>query len=111
MLNTQRKSFKEVSQILNVCTKTLRSWFHKNINSTLFNITPSTGSHRVYDYDGLKTFVQQYPDKMLYEIRDEFFGGKASLSGIDKALKKMNFRFKKKSNYTKKVILKKDNNT
>ena len=110
MLNTQKKSFEEVSKIVKVCTKTLRSWLHKNNSGTLFNIIPSTGSHRTYNYEGLKTFVQQYPDKMLYEIKEEFFKGKASISGIDKALKKMNFRLKKKSNYTKKGIFKKDKN-
>ena len=110
MLNSQKKSFEEVSKIINVCTKTLRSWFHKDNSGTLFDILPSTGRCRVYDYDGLKTFVDQYPDKTLYEIKDEFFTGKASISGIDKALKAMDFRLKKKSNYTKKLTMKKDNN-
>ncbi len=96
MLKTQKKSFDEVSKVINVCTKTLRSWFHKNNNGTLFDIIPSTGRHRIYDYDGLKIFVDQYPDKMLYEIKDEFFNSKACLSGIDKALKTMDFRLKKR---------------
>lgn len=104
MLNTQKKSFDEVSLIVKVCTKTLRNWFHKNTNGTLYDIVPSTGRPRTYDYDGLKTFVDQHQDKMLYEIKDEFFNGNASLSGIDKALKTMNFRLKKKSNYSKKEI-------
>ena len=110
MIKTQKKSLDEVSSIIKVNSKTLRTWFHKSNNGTLFDIIPSTGRRRIYDYDGLKKFVDQYPDKMLYEIKDEFFDGKACLSGIDKALKTMDFRLKKKSNCIKKVILKKDKN-
>ena len=39
MLNSQKKSFEEVSKIINVCTKTLRSWFHKDNSGTLFGNT------------------------------------------------------------------------
>ena len=61
-----------------------------------------------YDLKGLKDFVTKYPDKILREIRDEFFDEKASLTITNKALKKMNFRLKKKSNYLQKEMKSKD---
>ena len=111
MLKVKKKSFQEVSVTINVCTKTLRLWVDKNTEGTLLDTIPSTGRSRVYDYDGLKDFVEKYPDKMLYEIKNEFFGGKFSLSGIDKALKVMNFRLKKNYSSTKKEMKQKELHT
>ena len=104
LIKTQNKTFEDVSKTINVCTKTLRSWIHKNNNGNLFDILPSTGRNRIYDYDALKTFVINNPDKLLREINYEFFGGKASTSGIDKALTRMDFRLKKRSNFLEKEM-------
>jgi transposase-like protein len=87
---------------------TLYIWRKKHKQGTLFDILNNGKRPARYDLQGLKNFVTKYPDKILREIRNEFFDGKASLSGIDVALKRMDFRLKKKSNYLQKEMKPKD---
>ena len=100
-------SLETISKDFEVFMSCLKLWVKKLAAGTLYNIVRSGGKPVVYDLEGLKKFVEDNPDKYLREIRDEFFGGKASTSGIDDALKRMGINLKKKSNYSKKQILKK----
>ena len=91
----QGLSIATIQKELNIGEDTAYKWRLKMIDGTLFNIIRSGGHAPTYDYAGLQAYLELYPDKMLYEIKDEFFNGKASISGIDKALKRMKFRLKK----------------
>jgi len=111
LLNEDKKSLEEVSEILGIYHETLEKWQLKFEQGELFKIHKSPGKPRVYDYEKLKEFIEQNPDKYLREIKAELFeanGKKASLSGIDDALKKMNIKLKKKSFYSKKETKKKE---
>lgn len=113
LLNSGRTIY-EVGETLEIHFRTIRNWQIKNENGTLFQILKSSGRPVEYDLEGLKKFVEDYPDKFIHEIKSEFFeavGNKASFGGIHKALDKMDFRLKKKSFYSKKEILKKGKNT
>jgi transposase len=97
--------YREVSKLFDVGVATLRKWSKKLQEGTLYDKIHIGGRPVVYDLEGLKKFVEDYPDKYIREIKAEFFedkGNKASETGITKALDKMNFRLKKKSKYTKK---------
>jgi transposase len=95
-----------IAQELYLNPETIRKWKNKLKLGTLYDEIHIGGHPVVYDLEGLKKFVEQYPDKMLYEINDEFFGGTASTSGISDALIKMNFRLKKKSSSTENEVKK-----
>jgi transposase len=97
--------YQEVSELFKVGVSTLKLWHKKLLAGTLYDEVHIGGRPVVYDLEGLKKFVEDYPDKYIREIKEEFFeakGNKASETGITKALDKMNFRLKKKSKYTKK---------
>lgn len=101
-LISQGKTIYEVGEILDIHFRTIRKWQLKHEAGTLYDILKSTGAPTTYDLEGLKKFVEDYPDKFIHEIKSEFFeskGNKASFGGIHKALAKMDFRFKKKSSY------------
>lgn len=100
-------SLETISKDFEVSMSCLRLWVKKLDAGTLYDLVRRGGKPVVYDLIGLKKFVEDNPDKYLREIRDEFFGGKASTSGIDKALRKLGISLKKKSSYSKKQILKK----
>ena len=102
-------SIKTICEEFNIGEDTAYRWRAKLKAGTLYDIVKLGGHPIVYDYKGLKDFVDKYPDKILREIKDEFFAGNACLSGIDKALTKMKFRLKKKYNYTKNETTTKDN--
>lgn len=97
-------SLKEISKEFEVSLSTLKLWNKKLATGTLYSVVHSGGHPVVYDLEGLKKFVEDNPDKYLREIREEFFNGKASISGIDDALNKMGINLKKKSNFLKKEI-------
>jgi transposase len=110
-LLSKGKTLFEVGEILQIHFRTIRKWQLKNESGVLFKVLKSTGRPVVYDLDGLKKFVEDYPDKYIHEIKSEFFeakGNKASFGGIHKALDRMDFRFKKKSSYLKRGIQTKD---
>jgi transposase len=96
-----------ISKDFEVSMSCLKLWVKKLAAGTLYDIVRSGGKPVVYDLVGLKKFVEDNPDKYLREIRDEFFMGKASTSGIDKSLRKLGISLKKKSNFSKKQIPKK----
>jgi transposase len=96
-----------ISKDFEVSMSCLKLWVKKLAAGTLYDIVHSGGKPVVYDLAGLKKFVEDNPDKYLREIRDEFFMGKASTSGIDKSLRKLGISLKKKSNFSKKQIPKK----
>jgi transposase len=97
--------YEEVSKEFDICVKTLKSWYKKLQLGTLYDEVHSGGHPVIYDLVGLKKFVDDNPDKYLREINDEFFGGSASTSGIDDALKKMGISLKKKSKSIKKQMI------
>ena len=88
-------SITEICKELNIGEDTAYKWRLKLRAGTLFDVISIGGRPAIYDYDGLRDFVENYPDKTLYEINIEFFKGQASTSGIDNALKRMKFRLKK----------------
>lgn len=104
------KQFESGVNISTICEEygigedTAYRWRKQLQQGTLFDEVHVGGRPVVYDLEGLKQFVTDYPDKLLREIKVEFFessGNTASTSGIDVALKKMNFKFKKRSNFSK----------
>lgn len=109
----QKKNMVAVSKLLNIGYKTLQFWKKKYRENPkfLYKITPSPGRKKVYNYEKLKEFVEQNPDKYIREIRQEVFvenGQKASFGGIHKALKKLDLNLKKKSFYSQKETKKKE---
>jgi transposase-like protein len=98
------KQYIEVAKELDIGRDTLSKWSKLNIEGKLYEINNNGGHPVIYDLEGLSKFVIQFPDKTLWEINQEFFGSKASLSGINDALGKMDFRFKKKSLSSKKEM-------
>jgi hypothetical protein len=99
--------YQEVSDQFDVSVWILKIWYKKLLAGTLYDEVHLGGHPVVYDLEGLKKFVEDNPDKYIREIKAEFFedkGNKASFGGIHKALNKMDFRFKKKSSYSKKGI-------
>jgi len=104
LLLDKKKSLGYVSKTLGVYYRTLERWVKEYKQGTLYNVLKKGGRPRVYDYDELKRYIQkeENKDKTLDEINQECFNGQASASGICDALKRMDFRFKKKSGYTKK---------
>lgn len=107
-LDSSAASLKSISKDFGVSMSCFKLWVKKLAAGTLYDEVHLGGKSVVYDLVGLKKFVTDNPDKYLREIRDEFFGGSASTSGIDKALKKLRIGLKKKFNYSKKQIQKKD---
>ena len=95
------KQFEAGVSIISICSDynisetTAYLWRIKLKEGNLYDEVHIGGKPTVYDLEGLKQFVINNPDKLLREINDEFFGGKASTSGIDKALSRMDFRLKK----------------
>ena len=55
----------------------------------LFKTKNSTGKLRVYGYEVLKKFIENNPDLHLRKIKQQFFYGDASLSGVDSTLDKL----------------------
>jgi transposase len=103
----------KISKDFEISLETLKKWRKKLKEGTLYKIVKKGGKPRVYDYEKLREFVEKNPDKYLHEIKTELFeknGQKASISGIDDALKRMNLKLKKKSFYTKKGTKKKEKN-
>jgi transposase len=100
--------YEEVSKEFDICVATLKTWYKKLQQGTLYEELHLGGHPVVYDLVGLKKFVEDNPDKYLREINDEFFGGSASTSGIDDALKKMGISLKKKSKSIKKQMISKN---
>jgi len=97
----------KISKEFEIGVDTLKKWVKKLKEGTLYDVIKKGGKPRVYDYDELKEFVEKYPDKYLREIKAELFeakGLKASTSGIDDALKRLDIQFKKKSSSSKKQI-------
>jgi len=109
----QKKEIREISELLNISYRTLQLWkrkYQENPNS-LYKIIPSPGRRHRYDYEKLKEFVEENPDKYIREIQQEFFkanGLKASFGGIHKALKKIGFTLKKKPSYTERGMRKRE---
>ena len=97
LLLEDNKNIEEVSGLLGIYHETLEKWLVLYGSGKLFKIKNSTGRPRVYDYEGLKKFVKNNPDLHLREIKEQFFHGEASLSGIDSALDKLEITFKKNS--------------
>lgn len=100
MLFEQKKKMTEVSKLLNIGYNTLKLWKrkYKEKPDSLYQIIPSPGRPRIYDYEELAEFVQSNPDKYIREIKQEVFeekGQKASFGGIHKALKKLDLKLKK----------------
>lgn len=110
LLLIKKKSIKSVSKTLGIYFETLEKWLEKHKQGTLYDVVKKGGRPRTYDYDELKEFIQkeENQDKTLDEINQELYGGEGSTSGICDALKRLDFRFKKKSGYTKKEINKKE---
>ena len=104
LLLEDNKNIEEVSDLLGIYHETLEKWLVLYESGKLFKIKNSTGRPRVYDYEGLKKFVKNNPDLHLREIKEQFFHGEASLSGIDSALDKLEITFKKKLYSTKKEM-------
>ena len=104
LLLEDNKNIEEVSGLLGIYHETLEKWLVLYESGKLFKIKNSTGRPRVYDYEGLKKFVENNPDLHLREIKEQFFHGEASLSGIDSALDKLEITFKKKLYSTKKEM-------
>ncbi len=104
LLLEDNKNIEEVSGLLGIYHETLEKWLVLYESGKLFKIKNSTGRPRVYDYEGLKKFVKNNPDLHLREIKEQFFHGEASLSGIDSALDKLEITFKKKLYSTKKEM-------
>jgi len=97
----------KISKEFEISLDTLKKWIKKLKDGTLYEVIKKGGKPRVYDYDELKEFVEKYPDKYLREIKAELFearGLKASTSGIDDALKRLDIQFKKKSFSSKRQI-------
>lgn len=110
LLLEDQKTIEEVSLLLGIYYETLTGWLEKHKQNQLFQIRKSTGRPRIYDYEGLKEFVKNNSDLTLEEINQDYFLGKASTSGIDDALKRMDITFKKKSFYSKKGMSRKELN-
>ena len=104
LLLEDNKNIEEVSGLLGIYHETLEKWLVLYESGKLFKIKNSTGRPRVYDYEGLKKFVENNPDLHLREIKEQFFHGEASLSGIDSALDKLEITFKKKLYSTRKEM-------
>ena len=104
LLLEDNKNIEEVSGLLGIYHETLEKWLVLYESGKLFKIKNSTGRPRVYDYEGLKKFVKNNPDLHLREIKEQFFHGEASLSGIDSALDKLEITFKKKLYSTRKEM-------
>ena len=104
LLLEDNKNIEEVSGLLGIYHETLEKWLVLYESGKLFKIKNSTGRPRVYDYEGLKKFVKNNPYLHLREIKEQFFHGEASLSGIESALDKLEITFKKKLYSTKKEM-------
>jgi transposase len=101
----------EISKDFEIDISTLKKWVKKLQEGTLYQVSRKGGKPRVYDYQALKKFVEDNPDKYLREIKAELFeanGQKASTSGIDDALKRLDLKLKKKSISSKKEMKKKE---
>ena len=112
----KKKKMTEVSQLLNIGYNTLKLWKrkYKAEPDSLYQIIPSPGRPRVYDYEELAEFIKNNPDKYIREIKQENFedkGQKASFGGIHKALKKLDLKLKKKSFFTKKETKPRENSS
>jgi transposase len=73
--------YQEVSELFKVGVSTLKLWYKKLLAGTLYDEVHIGGRPVVYDLKGLKKFVEDYPDKYIREIKEEFFeakGNKAS---------------------------------
>jgi transposase len=108
------KTINEISGLLDIATDTLYIWNRKFKAGTLFKVIAIGGRPITYDYAALEKFVEEFPDKYIREIKTELFESnnqKASMGGIHKALKKLNLKLKKKSSYSKKETMQKENNT
>jgi hypothetical protein len=76
LLNESQTIFK-VGAVLEIHYRTIRKWQIKNDAGTLlYDVLKSTGHSVVYDLDGLKYFVEDYPDKYIHEIKSELFEAK-----------------------------------
>jgi transposase len=109
--NLSELKLKKISKDFDLNIGTLKNWQKKIVDGTLYQVVKKGGKPRVYDYEKLRDFVQKNPDKYLREIQAEFFevnGLKASTSGIDDALKRMDLKLKKKSSYLRKGMRKKE---
>jgi transposase len=98
--------YQEVSHQFDISIWTLKVWYKKLKAGTLYDEVHIGGRPVTYDLEGLKKFVEDYPDKYIREIKAEFFeakGNKASFGGIHKALDKMDIHLKKKSLLLNKV--------
>ena len=93
LLLENNKSIEEVSSLLSIYHETLEKWLVLYQSGKLFKIKNSTGKLRVCGYEGLKKFIENNPDLHLREIKQQFFCGDASLSGIDSALDKLEITF------------------
>lgn len=95
----------KISKEFEINIFTLKKWIKKLKDGTLYKIVKKGGKPKVYDYEKLREFVEQNPDKYLREIKTELFeanGQKASISGIDDALKRLNLKLKKNSSIQRK---------
>ena len=105
--NLSDLKLRKISKDFEISLQTLKNWQKKIQDGTLLQIVKKGGKPRIYDYEKLREFVEKNPDKYLREIQAELFeanGLKASTSGIDDALKRMDLKLKKKSSYSKKEI-------
>jgi transposase len=104
---TTTAQYREVSIEYEIGIDTLRKWKKKLLSESLFDEIHIGGRPTEYDMDGLRQYVEKYPDKYIREMLVEFFianGQKASIGGIHKALSKLGIELKKKSSHTKKEM-------
>jgi transposase len=87
---------KVVSEMFNVCTKTIYNW--RQLQKTTGSCEPKTGyqkgyGHKIPDLKVFKEYVEQNPNQVLGEMAESL--GNMSSTTVHRALKKIGFTRKK----------------
>lgn len=108
-INKANLPLKDISVLFNVNVKTIYIW-RKNLKLT-GSIAPKSGfhkghSHKITNLEDFKKFIQENSDLTLKAMAEKW--GNVSQKTIYRAMKKINFTFKKNNFAIKNAMMKKE---
>jgi len=108
MIENESYSYEDVTEILKLSRKSIERW--KKLKNLTGDVKPKKRSkgqrNKIKDLDEFKKFIDQNPNKTLKEYAEKW--GDVSHMTIQRALKRINYTYKKKAFCIKKDLRKKE---
>jgi len=94
-------SVKLACQTFSISRSSIQRWRNKQTNTGILDSTPRKKTPYKFDIEALKNYLNEHPDAHLSEIAPRF---NMTISGMSRALSRLNITRKKKPRNTKKEM-------